>query len=1033
MDVHSQVQIWGVSKAAGSSGIGNIFNLLDDGSSYHSSSTFSESPEGSSPQGAMVELPNGILLGSTSFGGEYESGTLFQIESGNYSKLFDLIPEIHGGQIKTNIVALDDGSFVVATSTGAEFNSGALLNFDLNGNIETLFSFTSSSTGRGCSGSLAFDSGQGLIYGTCQNGGNLGFGTAFRYVPSSAIFSVIHHFEGDEGGSNPEGGLILSDAGILYGAAKFGGTHEQGIIFEINPFGNVFNKIYDLSGENSDGRFPIGRLLLSESNHLLGTCSEGGSSGAGTIFSCSISGNFERLHNFSALSEGSFPKTGLTLGNDGFHYGVTELGAANGVGSIYRIDSQGNFELIQAMDFTEVGSNPIGDLILLNNNNLAGVATNGGNNDAGTAFTINNQNEVFKIHDFRLPREGALPIGLNGLEQEFIGVTQSGGAYNAGVVYSLQLDGERTKIFDFDGSFNGLSPNSELTRSEEGLYYGTARFGGENDAGTIFRLSEFGEFELIHSFDGNIEGKFPFAGLLKHSNGSLYGTTIEGGNNDHGILFRITPEGSFEKLHDFFGFFDGRNPQAILIESVGGEIYGVNSEGGTFNNGTIFKYDPATLNLSAIHHFQPSSDGAHPTAGLLAHSDGKLYGTTTEEGLLNGTLYRYDDSNEFEVLHHFNSGIDGFSSLNGLAEDNNGQIFGFCSGGGLFGQGTVFTYSDIEGFQVIFNFSNENSPSPVGKPVLFFPECISDESCVPSDNCSVTFCNFGICEETSINPGFALSNIGPCQSESNTFSLTLLVSLEANPGGSLIIEGHEVDLTGQANSFFMIIDDLESDGSQLDLGYEFTATGCTGTTGNLGIAPIPCPPVLTTFRVHTDNIDVNPEGIFMAGNFQGWNPSDIQMVEVEDDIWEIAIEVGVGTYEFNFFNGSSLFDGEYVVGNCANNGKRILNIADESQTIEYCWETCLENCNSLGTEEDDAMSFKLYPNPLNVGQELFVDIPSSSQIWNYFVIDVNGRMVKSGPLNNEKSLHTNGLAKGIYHLYFKNGSSYTRAQKFILK
>ncbi|MEM9051959.1 MAG: choice-of-anchor tandem repeat GloVer-containing protein [Bacteroidota bacterium] len=1022
-----------MSKDGGPSSIGTVFNLLDDGTAFTVASPFIESPEGTNPRGGVTQASDGAIIGSTSFGGLNDAGTIYRIQNGVYTKLFDLVPNIHGSNIRTDILELNDGTFAVATSNGSNFNGGALLRFDLEGNMEVLFPFVGPSTGSGCSGSLAYDSEQGLIYGTCENGGALGFGTAFRYVPNSGIFSVIHNFEGDEGGSNPEGGLFFSENSILYGTAKFGGEFNQGIIFQINPFGNFFDKIYDLNNATSDGRFPRGRLIFTDSDLLLGTCSEGGSSGVGVIFSCTLDGVYSRLHSFSAPFDGSFPKSGLTEGDDGLYYGVAELGTSNGFGSVFRTDEAGNFEVVHIMEYTEDGSNPVGNLTLLDNGDLVGVGSSGGSNDFGTAFTVNTGGDLTKIHDFSLPTEGSIPCGVQTEGIEFYGVTESGGLFNDGTIFRVELSGQRTKIFDFDGSLHGQTPNAGLIEINDGLYYGTARFGGEFGAGTIFSLTESGEFELLHSFDGNVGGQFPFSGLLAHSDGNFYGTTLSGGNNGDGIIYRLTPAGVFEKLYDFFGFFDGSSSQGALVEGNDGLIYGVGSEGGNFNGGTLFQFNPESSFFNAVHQFQTSTDGSGPVGGLLLHSDGSFYGSTTDNGSLEGTLFRFGTTTGFEILHSFNPGIDGFSPQGGLVEDLDGVVYGFCNQGGDFNSGTVFKYSEGDGFEKIFDLSSANSPRPFGTPALFYPECLDNSECVPSNSCSVAFCDFGLCSEMAINPMFSTLNVGACQTGLNTYSMTINIDFDINPGGTLVVGGNEIDLDTQINSYLVVLEDLPSNGQIIDLNYEFLATGCSGTTGNLGTAPVECPPVATTFRVDVSNTEVGIEGMFVAGNFQGWNPSENAMTEIEPDLWEITIDVGIGEYEFNFFNGSNLFDGEFVVGNCANNGKRILLIDEIPQTFEFCWETCIEDCEFLGTDQDDAISFNLYPNPLNAGQELIVDIPRTDQIWNYFVVDLSGRMVRSGPLNSGNRIQTNGLNSGLYHVYFKSSTSYTRAQKFILQ
>jgi len=1029
LTIHAQVQIWGSSNGGGPDQLGTIFSLIDDGSGYDQASVFSNNPEGAAPKAAMAQLADGAFVGATSTGGLMNAGTIFKIEDDSFTKLADLDPSVHGTDIQTDILILNDGTFVTATSAGAANGAGALLGFDENGSIDVLFVFNGAVTGSNCSGSLAYNSTSDIIYGTCSNGGQNGLGTAYRYVISSGIFSVIHVFAGAEGGSFPKGGLIEGQDGLLYGTAQFGGSLSQGTIFKINPEGNIFEVVYELNSSSSDGRYPIGRLMQTEEGLLLGTCSDGGTSGTGTIFSCSTEGDFTRIHNFSAAVHGGFPKTGLTDGEDGFYYGLTEFGAANGYGSLYRIQETGSFEKLVDMQYTADGSNPVGALALLENGDLAGTTTTGGANNFGTVFSYN-ESGLIKVHDFSLPLGGSDPNGMIVSDTDFFGVTASGGLFNTGVFYKSGLNGERTKIYDFNGSEDGQEPNAEIIEVEEGVFYGTLRFGGPNSAGTVYSLTEEGDFELIHAFDGENGGQFPYSGLLAHSDGSFYGTTINGGTNGDGIIYRITPEGTFEKLFDFFAFFDGGNPEAGLVEGPDGLLYGLTSEGSS--GGTLFQFDPEVLSFNVLHQFLSSTDGSSPVGDLLLHSDGSFYGTTTEDGSGEGTLFRYNMNTGFEVLHSFDPDADGSAPNGALAEDEVGTLYGFCNQDGGLGGGTAFKFSEANGFQKIYDFSAGDSENPTGTPALFFPECLDNSACVSADPCSIGVCNFGICEEVAINPEFTTIQIGICETGLDLFDMEIALNLDISPGGVFSIAGNDFNLEEGITSYNFEVIGLPADANVIDLSYEFEATGCTGQTGNLGTAPIPCPPVETTFRVDVSDIDVALDGIHLGGNFQGWTPSENPMNEVDTDIWELTIEVGSGEYEFNFFNGSSLFDGEYVVGECASSGKRALSVGSESQVIEFCWEECFYDCNFLSTKEDQALRFKMYPNPIDRGTDLIIEAPSTEGNWNYFIVDITGRMVKSGNLNSNR-INSSEFSSGMYHIYLRNGASYTKAEKFIVR
>lgn len=54
-------------------------------------------------------------------------------------------------------------------------------------------------------------------------------------------------------------------------------------------------------------------------------------------------------------------------------------------------------------------------------------------------------------------------------------------------------------------------------------------------------------FTTLHSFDLN-DGDAPAGALVQATNGSLYGTTYEGGGDCEGTVFKITANGGFTRL-----------------------------------------------------------------------------------------------------------------------------------------------------------------------------------------------------------------------------------------------------------------------------------------------------------------------------------------------------------------------------------------------------------------------------------------------------------------------------------------------------
>ncbi|NBC24999.1 MAG: hypothetical protein GVX78_05225, partial [Bacteroidetes bacterium] len=359
----AQIQIWGVSKTGGSDNIGSVFNLYDDGSAYTIESDFINTEEGASPRSQLVRAEDGSFYGITSSGGTHNGGTLFRYsDEAGLEVLYNLEPSNEGSNSEGGLVETSPGIFIGTTTSGAQFGAGSLFRYSLADGLSLLRSFNPLIDGGNPTGGLAFDENSEIVYGTCSTGGNNNDGTAYAYNLLNGVFSLMHHFDASMEGALPKGGLTLAQNGMLYGTTQFGGSNSQGSIFRIDPIQDDYTTIYNLNNNSSDGQYPFGKLTESTPGVFMGTCSEGGNSGTGTVFKVTDAGVFTRLHSFQAASDGGFTKTGLAPLNDDLFFGVTEFGGLNGFGTIYTVNEAGSFSKLHDLDFTQDGSNPLGAL-----------------------------------------------------------------------------------------------------------------------------------------------------------------------------------------------------------------------------------------------------------------------------------------------------------------------------------------------------------------------------------------------------------------------------------------------------------------------------------------------------------------------------------------------------------------------------------------------------------------------------------------------------------------------------------------------
>jgi uncharacterized repeat protein (TIGR03803 family) len=224
-------------------------------------------------------------------------------------------------------------------------------------------------------------------------------------------------------------------------------------------------------------------------------------------------------------------------------------------------------------------------------------------------------------------------------------------------------------------------------------------------------------YHVVHRFDLDAKrhgAEHPAGGLLD-VNGTFYGTAQLGGVERDGTIYSVT-NGLTKRLYTFgtkgsggTKSSDGAEPSAGLI-AVNGTLYGVTEFGGSCGGGTIFSI--TTTGTENVLHSFCSSDGENPESELLA-VDGTLYGTTTtlrgSSGNSGGTVFSMSTSGGFKVLHSFNGAErDGFSPSGPLLEVN-GTLSGTPSYGGTSDSsgcdcGTVYSITTAGKEKVLYSF-----------------------------------------------------------------------------------------------------------------------------------------------------------------------------------------------------------------------------------------------------------------------------------------------------------------------------------------
>src|SRR6266404_315881 len=296
-------------------------------------------------------------------------------------------------------------------------------------------------------------------------------------------------------------------------------------------------------------------------------------------------------------TDGAIPDAGLVLGRDGLLYGTTSTGVASGSGEVFRLKPQTGAVTVLHSFAGSDGASPEGPITLGPGGKYYGTTSVGGSTNNATVFSITPSGKFTSLHSFS-GADGAKPVGgalTQGSDGALYGVTIFGGNGTRGTIFRITGSGTFTNLYDFDGT-NGSNPNGTLLLAADGNMYGTTS--GDDTFGTVFKLTPAGVVTVLHRFD---IGDNPSAGLVQASDGKLYGTTFFGGRHGEGSIFSITTDGTLNTIYSFpsFDHLDGANPFG-LMQHTDGKFYGTTSQGGTSINcdsfdsigcGTVFSLD----------------------------------------------------------------------------------------------------------------------------------------------------------------------------------------------------------------------------------------------------------------------------------------------------------------------------------------------------------------------------------------------------------------------------------------------------------
>jgi uncharacterized repeat protein (TIGR03803 family) len=428
-----------------------------------------------------------------------------------------------------------------------------------------------------------------------------------------------------------------------------------------------------------------------------------------SLFACLAQAQTETvLYNFTGGGDGSTPWSNLTSDGNGNFYGTTNSG---GTGSV-RLGGGTVFEL----------------------------SPNG--NGGWTESVLYSFCSASKCTDGENP--GYSSVIFDGVGNLY-GTTQYGGANGEGVVYELSPGGKETVLYSFTGGVDDGIPSNGLIMDAQGNLYGTNAGVGDGTHGGVFELSPSGSGwteQAVYVADTS------FAGLTMDANGNIFGLTFT-------TVFELSPNGNGgwtpTVIHTFAGApDDGSNPEGTLVFDQTGNLYGTTTFGGLNDEGTVYELIPGNNGVwteQILYSFESGKAARSPFGGVVLDASHNIYGTTPFSGTAKtGTVFELiaplgEGSYQEKTLWTFDR-TDGELPYGGVILANSGKLYGTTSKGGSVngsaGKGVVFEVNPSASVATTTTLTSTPNPSTNGQAVMF-AAVVSSSFGAPPDGETVSF------------------------------------------------------------------------------------------------------------------------------------------------------------------------------------------------------------------------------------------------------------------------------------------------------
>ena len=374
---------------------------------------------------------------------------------------------------------------------------------------------------------------------------------------------------------------------------------------------------------------------------------------------------FTVLYNFPSLGDGANPTNPgiIAQGRDGNLYSTTigGCGGFNLSGEVFRVSPLGKFKTVNCLSSAPNLGGPYSGVSMGTDGKFYGTSIGGDYYGAVWKVSSGGKSTAYSPFTAEPNLFGPLAPPVLGMDGSFYGTTASGGSgctYSSGGcggIYKITAAGKGYKVLETLAQTNGSNPDAPLVLGTDGNFYGTASLGGTSTGpgfgggGVIFKITPAGTYSVLYNLctmKSCLDGEFPYDGLVEGTDGNFYGTANGGGTRTYasaftgGVIFQVSPAGSYKVIYNFCSQTncdDGANPLGGLVQASDGNFYGTTQVGGAKNYGTIFQLTPAG-EYTVLYNFD-NTTGAYPDGTLVQDTNGILYGDTHNGGSSNDGVF----------------------------------------------------------------------------------------------------------------------------------------------------------------------------------------------------------------------------------------------------------------------------------------------------------------------------------------------------------------------------------------------------------